>query len=98
VFSSTLTRPRIIIRNYDKRGIWGECEGYRRGSRWGDHYTRAIRIERHWPNMKKLIAVMAHEMVHQYEWDWQGTMTHGTNFWAWQPRLTSKGIRLCVVM
>lgn len=98
VFNGTLVRPHIIINNYGKLGFWGECEGKQRGSRWGEHYTKAIRIERNWPNMKKLITVMAHEMVHQWEWDKLGTMTHGNNFWAWQDRLLNKGIRLCLVL
>jgi len=97
VFNGMLTMPKIVVRSYTKRGIWGECEGWQRGSRWGKHYTVVIRIEKQFPNIKKLIRVVAHEMVHQYEWDYQGVMTHGATFFAWEERLKSKGIRLAVI-
>jgi len=97
VFNGMLTMPKIIVYDYTKRCIWGECEGLQRGSRWGPHYTLAIRITKQFPNMKKLIGVIAHEMVHQYEWDFQGVMTHGSTFFAWEGRLKSKGIRIAVV-
>lgn len=98
VFGRVLQRPKITVRNYQHRGIWGECEGFQRGSRWGEHYTKVIRIEREFPNLKKLISVVAHEMVHQYEWDVLGVMTHGNSFFAWEETLRNKGIRLCIVV
>jgi len=99
VFSNMLTRPKIVVRDYSKKNMWGECEGWQRGSRWGPHYTVVIRIEKQFPNLKKLIAAIAHEMVHQYEWDYHGVMTHGTStFFAWEEKLRSKGIRLSVTL
>jgi hypothetical protein len=99
VFNGVLTRPKIVVRDYSKRGIWGECEGWQRGSRWGPHYTQVIRIEKNFPNLKKLIAAVAHEMVHQWEWDKRGTMTHGPlTFFAWEEKLRSKGIRLSITL
>jgi hypothetical protein len=98
IFDNVLTRPKITVRSYKKRGIWGECEGYLKGSRWGKNYTKVIRIEREFPNLKKLISVVAHEMVHQYEWDVLGVMTHGNSFFAWEETLRSNGIRLCIVV
>ena len=98
VFNGILERPKLVVRNYATREIWGECEGWQRGSRWGAHYTVVIRIQKHFPNLKKLIAVVAHEMVHQWEWDKCGVMTHGrATFFAWEDRLRSKGIRLAAV-
>ena len=99
VFNGVLTRPKIVVRDYTKRCIWGECEGWFRGSRWGAPYTQVIRIERHFPNLKKLIAAVAHEMVHQWEWEYYSVMTHGsTTFFAWEERLRSKGIRLSITL
>jgi hypothetical protein len=99
VFNGVLERPKIVVRDYTKRGMWGECEGWQRGSRWGPHYTVVIRIEKHFPNLKKLIAAVAHEMVHQWEWDKCGVMTHGTStFFLWEERLRYKGIRLSVTL
>lgn len=97
VFNGVLTMPKIVVRDYTKKNFWGECEGWQRGSRWGEHYTVVIRIEKHFPNLKKLIATVAHEMVHQYEWEYYGVMTHGTTtFFAWEEKLRSKGIRLSI--
>jgi len=97
VFGGVLTRPKIVVRDYSKKGMWGECEGSRRGSRWGPHYTSVIRIEKNFTNLRKLIATVAHEMVHQYEWEYHGVMTHGfTTFFAWEERLRSRGIRLSI--
>jgi len=97
VFNGVLEMPKIVVRDYTKKNFWGECEGWQRGSRWGEHYTVVIRIEKQFPNLKKLIAAVAHEMVHQYEWEYHGVMTHGTTtFFAWEEKLRSKGIRLSI--
>lgn len=97
VFGGVLVMPKIIVRDYKKRQIWGECEGWQRAHRWGPPYTKVIRIQRHFPNLKTLIKVVAHEMVHQYEWDFYNVMTHGqTTFFAWEEKLRSKGIRLSI--
>ena len=96
VFGSALKRPKLIIGTYPD--MWGECQGHHRGHRHGETYTKCIRINRDWPNMKKLINVIAHEMVHQWEWERLGVMTHGINFWAWQERLNNRGLRLYAVM
>jgi hypothetical protein len=99
VFSGVLQRPKIIVRDYKKRDIWGECEGWQKLHRWGPPYTKVIRIQRHFPNLKTLIAVIAHEMVHQWEWDFYNVMTHGnTTFFAWEEKLRSKGIRLSITL
>lgn len=100
VFRGQLVRPeKFIVRDYDesKWPYWGECEGLQRGHRYGPHYTKTIRLQKRWPNFKKFITVLAHEMVHQYEWEKQGVMTHGKTFFAWEQRLRDHGIRLTVV-
>ncbi len=98
VFGGVLQYPeKMIIQDRPTWDFWGECEGWQRGSRWGQHYTRAIRLQKIHPSPKRFIDVMAHEMVHQYEWERQGTMTHGKTFWAWKDKLAEKGIPLTVV-
>lgn len=96
VFGGALRRPRLIINNY--KDMWGECHGARRRCGHGEPYTKCIRINRDWPNLKKLINVMAHEMVHQWEWEKMGTMAHGAAFWSWQERLGNRGLKLYVAM
>jgi len=98
VFNGILTRPKITVKDYTKRRIWGECEGSSKGSRWGKCYVKVIRVSKNWPNLKKLINVMAHEMVHQHEWEYHGVMTHGnTTFFTWDEKLRSKGIVLRII-
>jgi len=97
VFGGVLTRPKIVVRDYSKNYMWGECEGMSRVNQWGPKYTKAIRIEKKFPNLKKLIDTIAHEMVHQYEWEHYGVMTHGTTtFFAWEERCRARGIRLSI--
>lgn len=96
VFGGVLKRPRLIINSYPD--MWGECQGSRRRCGHGEHFVKCIRINRDWPNMKKLINVIAHEMVHQWEWERQGTMGHGAAFWGWQERLGNRGLKLYVAM
>lgn len=99
VFDGKLVRPKLVVRDYTKRNMWGECEGWLKGSRWGAPYTSVIRIERQFPNLKKLIAAVAHEMVHQWEWENYGVMTHGhKTFFFWEEKLRSKGIRLSITL
>lgn len=99
VFGGILVMPeKFIVQDRKNWDFWGECEGWQRGSRWGEHYTKCIRIQKVQPNAKRFIDVMAHEMVHQYEWEQQGVMTHGQKtFFVWRDKLAEKGIPLTVV-
>lgn len=98
VFGGVLVRPeRFIIQHRPTWDFWGECEGLQRGHRNGPHYTKTIRLQKRYQNPKKFIDVLAHEMVHQYEWERQGVMTHGKTFFAWKEKLAEKGIPLTVV-
>ena len=36
---------------------------------------------------KTFLAVLAHEMIHQWQWTEIGEMTHGQTFWQWEPTL-----------
>lgn len=97
IFRGVLVKPEKFIMVYDEDWpYWGECEGLQRGHRYGPHYTKAIRLHKYWPNAKKFINTLAHEMVHQYEWEQQGTMSHGKTFFAWEERLREYGIPLGV--
>ena len=99
IFYGQLSFPKSIsVRNYKTVDWWGECEGRHNGSRCGPNYTRIIRLQSHWPNKKKFITVLAHEMVHQWEWEKLGTMSHGKDFFSWQEKLNDKGIALSIKM
>lgn len=98
VFGGVLKPTKFIIQERKKWTFWGECEGWQESNRWGAHYTKCIRLRRRWPHPKKFIAAMAHEMVHQYEWERQGVMTHGKTFFAWKEKLAEKGITLSIYL
>lgn len=96
VFNGVLERPRFILRSQDsnKWDCWGEIEIGYRGHRHGPRRTFAIRFARKFPNMKFMINTVAHEMVHQWEWERNGRCDHGQNFYAWNERLSNRGLRL----
>jgi hypothetical protein len=35
----------------------------------------------------QFISILAHEMIHQYQWTFVGEMTHGKSFWEWKEPL-----------
>lgn len=45
-------------------------------------------------NREMFIAVLAHEMVHQWEQQTYGRMTHGKNFFSWKEKFKSLGLPL----
>jgi hypothetical protein len=95
IFGNTLPRPKLIVRDYKTKNFWGECEGFARKSRWGEPYTKYIRLQKHWPNFQKFINVVAHEMVHQWEWETHEVMTHGqTTFFIWKDTMKQHGVKL----
>lgn len=96
VFHGKLTFPDNISIRESKEKWWGVCVGMQRGNRAGPYYTKVIRLQRYWPNPKKFITTMAHEMVHQYEWEMLHDMTHGKTFFAWSEKLKEKGICLSI--
>ena len=93
IFKGQLSRPKIVIRDY-KENFWGECEGMYVD---GKPVCRIIRMHRWLPNSKTFIRVMAHEMVHQWEFE-KGPyhrMTHGKRtFYSWKPECARWGINL----
>ena len=96
VFNGVLEFPeKIIIQDRKKWDFWGECEGWQRGHRYGPHYTKAIRLQKTYLDPKRFIDVMAHEMVHQYEWDiLNKSMTHRQSFFMWREQLDKFNIDL----
>lgn len=92
VFGSALRRPRIILAHTQE--YWGEIEVGARGNQYGPRQTFCIRFAREFPNMKMVINTVAHEMVHQWEWERNSNITHGQAFYAWNERLANRGLRL----
>lgn len=92
VFAGALSRPRIKLSS--NPDFWGEIEVGYRTNRWGDRRTFCMRFARQFPSMKYMINTVAHEMVHQWEWERNSNITHGQAFYAWNDRLANRGLRL----
>jgi hypothetical protein len=90
VFKNQLVIPPIqmgICRNY-----WGKCEGITDQTKKGTYCT--IKLSDKWFCVQWLITTLAHEMVHQYEWDFLDTMTHRQSFFIWREELAKFNINL----
>jgi len=46
-----------------------------------------IGINSEFDDRKTFITILAHEMIHQWQWTEVGEMTHGQTFWQWQPTI-----------
>ena len=108
VFDNRLTQPEIVLGRWPE--YWGMClwedERQRKGS-WGKQGTWCtMRLSDKWFSPQWFITMMAHEMVHQYQWDVdrferydQGfgrdiEGSHGPSFFAWRDQLFYWGIPL----
>lgn len=91
VFNNKLVMPPIeigICRTY-----WGVCEGQDIPTKKGT-YCR-IRLVDKWFCVQWMITTLAHEMVHQYEWDvLRKKMTHRQSFFMWREKLDKFNIGL----
>ena len=89
--NNQLTRPPIeigICRKY-----WGICIGEEFQTKPGTHSR--IRIMDKYFCVQWFVTTLAHEMVHQYEWDIQcKDMTHRQSFFAWKEQLAKFNIDL----
>jgi hypothetical protein len=110
VFDNQLTQPEIYVGTIRK--AWGLCtwltERQKRSS-WGKQGTWcSIQLMDKWISPQWFCVTLAHEMVHQYQWDvyrWEHRETfgrdisiesdaHGPSFYAWRPRFEENGMPL----
>lgn len=91
VFKGRLVRPPIVLGRCRK--YWGMCSG-------SEEYTRRgtkcrIKLASNWYCIQWFVTTLAHEMVHQYEWDiLEKNMTHRQSFFVWRERMAQFGISL----
>jgi len=100
VFGNRLDSIKLHIKR--TRGYWGMCEG--QVDTKNNLYTKEIILTNRFPSLSHFVAVVAHEMVHQYQWDIlsndredQGLppiMSHGPSFFAWREPLAEYNILL----
>lgn len=94
VFDNDLRKPNLIIAPR-RRKYWGMCEGNIRKYRTGSYCQ--IQLMDKWISIQWMVAIIAHEMVHQYQWDIIGPeredegrdflMSHGPSFFMFRQRL-----------
>lgn len=91
VFGNKLVMPPIEIGTC--RTYWGICEGQHEPTNKGT-YCR-IKLMDKWFCIQWLVTTLAHEMVHQYEWDiLKKRMTHRQSFFMWKTQLDKFNINL----
>jgi len=80
VFNNKLTTPKNIeIRNF--RDCWGWCKTYKTKP------DIVLGITSNMWDRKTFLTVLVHEMVHQWEHETYGRMSHGQNFHQWRDRI-----------
>ena len=107
IFDNTLTQPDIMLGTLQK--CWGQCEWLdqrQKSASWGKQGTWCrISVSDKWFCPQWFCTVLAHEMVHQYQWDierfdrtgfniCENSGAHGPSFFAWRERFAYWGIDL----
>jgi len=102
IFNNELPPTKLEVRSHC-RGYWGVCiaDGF---SNKKKRSQCIIRVSDRWYCRQWLINTLAHEMVHQYQWDiyskerfHQGKdpiMSHGPSFYVFRDQLKEHGIVL----
>lgn len=93
VFDNDL--PKLTgIRFCQSKDYWGqiECGRYKR-----DNTLRSnLILSNDFPSFKDFVEVMAHEMVHIWEYEHYSIMGHGERFFMWESKLKKLGLRLLI--
>ncbi len=102
IFQNKLVRPEIELGI--RRKCWGICIGYTKLRDSGSYCV--IKLSDKWYCKQWFIAILAHEMSHQYQWDIIGPkrhrkgqdflMSHGPTFFQHRPRMLKHNIPLRV--
>lgn len=102
IFNDRLVMPKLFVRPR-LRDMWGQCYGG--DTPFEKNRSRCvITIAERWYCRQWLIMALAHEMVHQYQWDiyskqrirqgLEPIMSHGPSFHMWKEKLKKHGIPL----
>ena len=101
VFYNALRKPELILKPRCRK-YWGMCYGSHEKLRNGSYCK--IELMDKWISPQWMIATLAHEMVHQYQWDIAGPereeeglnpiMSHGPSFFQFRDLLEEHDIPL----
>jgi hypothetical protein len=87
VFNNELRMPNFRL--VYSQEYWGECVGD-----LGDSAKCTIKMNKSFLSKRLFVYTLAHEMVHQWEWLNNETMTHGPQFFQWRNEMSKFGIVL----
>lgn len=59
-----------------------------------DDTTYTLKIKSKFESRKRFVEVIAHEMIHLYEWVEYQKMTHGKDFYEWKDKLKRYNLNL----
>ena len=100
IFDGKLVKPKIEIKRL--RSCWGQCVGEL--TEEDSPYCSKIQLSNRFYNVQWFITILAHEMVHQWQWDIDGVkrfnegleplMSHGPSFYAHKEKMAQLGISL----
>lgn len=92
LFESKLPKLTGVI--FCKTKYWAEayCHRYKHGGKMRSE----IRLSYHFKSFKDFLEILAHEMVHIWEFDNFSCMTHGDKFFSWAPELKKLGLDMAV--
>jgi len=103
VYGNELRKPIIEVAGR-RRSYWGMCVGHMYVQRTGSYCS--IQLMDKWISIQWMIATLAHEMAHQYQWDVLGPerhdegkdflMSHGPSFFMFRDSLEQFQIPLKV--
>jgi hypothetical protein len=104
LFDNQLSKPKITQGRLIK--CWGVCEWFPIQQKFGTYCT--IKLSDKWFCQQWFMNTLAHEMVHQYQWDiyrwehidyfgkdiYQNSGGHGPSFYMWRDRFETYGLKL----
>ena len=66
---------------------WNKCDGMPRDE-------IAINFNTKFASEKLFVEILAHEMIHLFQYCYDEPLGHGPSFWAWRDNLNIKGLTL----
>lgn len=103
IFDNKLIRPPITLKQ--TRKCWGYCSGSIEFNETTQSYC-TIGLSNKWFCQQWMISILAHEMAHQFQWDYLGPiraesgkdflMTHGPSFFLYKKKMAEHNISLKV--
>jgi hypothetical protein len=106
LFDGTLKKPKIKLVN--RQRYWGMCQALNNiPIKYKSRSNCELVLSDKWFCRQWFIDTLAHEMVHQYQWDVDGPvriakgkealMSHGPSFFRHKPKLDRYGLNLKIV-